>query len=387
MAMRTCTVPQFPRIYLRCRPAMSGMLDFHSGSHGTHNLWDYWSISIIGTEWDRRTHRFDSNGTRCPSSREEESSFLCDTELQGGHTNRNFCGFNMPLADFARRLRGRWSYLTSLPAFRERPLRTLWRIVSWRLHCLLKIPGNVRVPSWQAKIYLLPEWHGAGVTLFYTVRELYEPELTHLARFLGPGETFVDAGANCGLFTVAGARLVGPSGRVLAFEPGPTVLPMLTRNVAQNKLSHVTIHRFGLGSEAGKVRLYEHPHGASSATLGCAPGSNTPFVEIEIDTLDAALARAEVDKVDTIKMDVEGAEELILRGATGLFARHRPRVLFEVNPEAIANLKLTTDGVWNYLGALGYSFSKLDEMGNLTPLITLPAEGGNLIALHPEGSK
>jgi FkbM family methyltransferase len=293
----------------------------------------------------------------------------------------------MSFADFARRLQGRWRYLTSLPAFRANPVRTLWRVVSWRLHCLLKIPGNVWVPAWGAKIYLAPEWHGAGVTLFYAVRERYEPELTYLNKFLEPGETFVDAGANCGLFTVAAARITGPGGRVLSFEPGPTVLPMLERNIRQNDLANVAVHRCGLGAEAGKVRLYQPPHGASSATLGCAPGSDTPYVEIEIDTLDAVLARGGIEKVDTIKMDVEGAEELILRGASGLFSRHRPKVLFEINPEAIANLNLATDGVWKYLGALGYSFFDLSETGDLTPLHTFPAGGGNVIALHSDDRK
>lgn len=310
----------------------------------------------------------------------------CDTGLQRRGPSHNFRALNMPIADFAHRLRRRWSYLNSLPAFQAHPVRTLWRIVSWRVHCLFKIPANVWVPAWRANIYLNPEWHGAGVTLFYAVRELYEPELTYLAQFLRPGETLVDAGANCGLFTVAGARIVGPNGRVLAFEPGPTVLPMLGRNVDQNGLSNVTIHRLGLGAEAGKVRLYQHPHGASSATLGCVPGSDTPSVEIEIDTLDATLARLGVERVHTIKMDVEGAEELILRGASGLLAKQRPRILFEINPEAIQNLSLRVDGVWNILADLGYSFFKLDENGRLSSL-QAPPGGGNFIAIHSKESQ
>lgn len=309
-----------------------------------------------------------------------------DPGLQAFDTNHSFRALNMPIADFARRLQGRWKYLSSLPAFRAYPIRTLCRVISWRLHCLLKIPGNVWVPAWQAKIHLKPEWHGAGVTLFYTVRELYEPELTFLSKFLEPGETFVDAGANCGLFTVAGARIVGSSGRVLAFEPGPSVLPMLEQNVSQNDLKQVSVQRCGLGAESGKVRLYEHPHGASSATLGCAPGSETPFVEIEIDTLDAILARLGVERVHTIKMDVEGAEELILRGASGLLAKQRPRVLFEINPEAIQNLSLKVDGAWNILADLGYSFFKLDEDGRLSSLEAAPSGGGNVIAIHSKES-
>jgi FkbM family methyltransferase len=254
----------------------------------------------------------------------------------------------------------------------------------WRLHCLIRIPGNIWVPEWKARVFLEPEWKGAGVTLFYVVRTLYEPELTHLNQFVHPGETFVDAGANCGLFTIAAARIVGPSGRVIAFEPGRSVLPMLKHNVAQNSLENVEVHECGLGAEAGRVRLYHHPHGASSATLGCAPGVKAPYVEIEIDTLDAILERSGVEKVDTIKMDVEGAEELILRGAPKMFAQNHPRVLFEINPEAISNLQLQLKGAWTWLAARGYRFHVLNENGHLSPLEEPPSVGGNIIALWPK---
>ena len=70
----------------------------------------------------------------------------------------------------------------------------------------------------QSKIFLPPEWHGAGATLFYAVREDYEPELTFLDHVLKRGETFVDAGANCGIYTIAAASIVGPNGLVLAFD-------------------------------------------------------------------------------------------------------------------------------------------------------------------------
>jgi FkbM family methyltransferase len=290
----------------------------------------------------------------------------------------------MPLADRLHQFRGRWRYLVSLPGFRAHPLTTISRALSWRVLCALRRPATVHVPAWNARIRLAPEWHGAGVTLFYVVRELYEPELTWLSKFLQPGETFIDAGANCGLYTVAAANLVGPSGRIFAFEPGRESLAMLRQNVALNKLSQVTVLPVALSDSRGIARLYAHVHGASSFSLGHSPGTEPGYEEIQTDTLDSVLQKHGVARVQTIKMDVEGAEELILRGATHLFSRCLPRVLFEINPPAISNLRLSVDGAWQFLATHGYTFSRLSPDGVLHALHAPPGDGGNVVALPGE---
>jgi FkbM family methyltransferase len=289
----------------------------------------------------------------------------------------------MPIFSIFSRLRQRWQYFQSLPSFRTHPLRTLVRALHWRLRCALGWAVTVDMPAWQAKVWLAPEWHGAGMTLFYVVRESYELELEHLGKLIRPGDTVVDAGANCGLYTLAAAHFAGPNGRVLAFEPGRLILPVLEKNVALNRLKHVQIFPLALAESPRRGQLFSHPHGASSFTLGHAPDEAPESVEIEVDTLDAVLARERLDRVDLIKMDVEGAEELILRGSEELFRRRRPTVLFEINPTAIANLRLKRDGVWAILAPLGYSFHQFDASGNLLPVEVCPPGGCNLIALPP----
>jgi len=288
------------------------------------------------------------------------------------------------LTSFLNRLPGRWRYLTSLPAFRHAPLRTLWRTLAWRCRCWLGVSTIVTVPKWQARLALSPEWKGAGVTLFYVVREEYEPEVHFLEKLVGPGEVFVDAGANCGVYTTAAAHCVGPTGKVLAFEPGEGSLAMLKRNVALNCFSHVRVFPLALSDTAGIARLYAHDHGASSFTLGRTKEGERLSFTIETITLDAVLAREAIDRVDVIKMDVEGAEELILRGATALFERCRPRVIFEINPPAIARLNLSARGAWDFLATRGYRFFLMEEDGRLTA-VDQPPGGGNVVALPPDG--
>lgn len=281
-----------------------------------------------------------------------------------------------------QRLSGRWRYFVSLPTFQRAPARTVLRTIAWRWHCWLKIPAVIPVPKWQARMALRPEWHGAGVTLFYVVREEYEPEVSFLEKLVNPGDVFVDAGANCGIYTVAAAHFVGSEGKVLAFEPGENSLAMLRENIALNAFRQVKVFPLALSEASGTARLYAHGHGSSSFTLGQTEEGQQLSFEITTVTLDAILAQEGVAKVDVIKMDVEGAEELILRGATALFARCRPKVIFEINPEAIAQLRLAERGAWDFLAARGYLFFSMQENGVLTPVEARP-DNANVIALHP----
>jgi FkbM family methyltransferase len=282
------------------------------------------------------------------------------------------------------RLKGRLRYFFSLPGFKKNPLRVIWRTFVWRIKCGLGIPGLVRVPVWSnAKICLPPEWHGAGATLFYAVRQDYEPELTFLDRVLKAGETFVDAGANCGLYTIAAASIVERDGLVLAFEPGKEVFGTLKQNVELNHFDQVRLFEIGLADKSITAPLYKHPHGSSSFSLGKIANNVEESSAITLRRLDDVLAEQGVEIVHCLKMDVEGAEELILRGATSLFEKCKPRVIFEINPPAIEALQLEMFGAWQFLEARGYQFFTMDPDGNMTQLTSRSA-GANVVAL-PQG--
>jgi FkbM family methyltransferase len=282
-------------------------------------------------------------------------------------------------------LKDRLQYFFNLPGFKKKPASTIWRAFGWRVRCALGIPGNVRIPAWNnAALILPPEWHGAGATLFYVVREYYEPELTFLSRFLKEGETFVDAGANCGVYTISAGNIVGPGGKVLAFEPGKEIFAMLKKSVKRNDFQNVQLFEMGLSDHNGTAELYAHPHGASSFSLGRPQQATGESFTIQLKKLDDILDAEEVEKVDCIKMDVEGAEELILQGASRLFESCKPRVIFEINPAAILALGLQKSGAWDFLKNRGYNFFTIDTDGKLEKLSAQPEEGGNFIALPQE---
>ena len=113
-------------------------------------------------------------------------------------------------------------YLRHHPCFQQAPVLTLFRMAIWRVRCWLGLASTVELPRFGAEFFLPPLWGGAGTTMIYATRDAYEKELTHLGLFLSEGGVAIDAGANCGIYTIGAGKLVGPKGTVIAFEPGET---------------------------------------------------------------------------------------------------------------------------------------------------------------------
>jgi FkbM family methyltransferase len=135
-----------------------------------------------------------------------------------------------------------------------------------------------------------------------------------LARTLRPGGVFVDVGANVGFHTVLAAQLVGSAGKVFAVEPAPWTLELLRANIWRSG-ADVTVLPVAASDVSGKVRLaVEHDH-RSGAQLSEESGLGP---EVDVAPLDELLPGV---AVDILKVDVEGAEPLVFRGAGGLLAR------------------------------------------------------------------
>src|SRR5215831_622069 len=157
----------------------------------------------------------------------------------------------MALAQITHRL----SELRKHPGYRQNPPVVLGRAAAWAVHCLFGIPAQAKFRRWDFRLHLPAKWRGGGSTSPYLFRELYEPELVLLERFLKPGMTFVDGGANTGVFSFTAARLVGETGRVLAFEPGGSCYSALQRSVELNGFRHVTLRQQALSDHSGTARL------------------------------------------------------------------------------------------------------------------------------------
>ncbi len=144
------------------------------------------------------------------------------------------------------------------------------------------------------------------------------------------GGTFIDVGANVGLYSCVMANHVGFNGSVIAFEPMPECLDQLHSNVKLNKLQNVTIHPVALSNQIGEIDLYvppKHPGGPSGATQVWNPGDWKTAGSASSTKLDAVFHN---DRLDFIKIDVQGHEIKVLEGAQKVIQQFHPLVLCEV---------------------------------------------------------
>jgi FkbM family methyltransferase len=150
-----------------------------------------------------------------------------------------------------------------------------------------------------------------------------------LAALLVPGSVCFDVGANVGFYTILAARLVGPEGRVVAFEPHPENVKALERNVAANGLANVVVVPKAVSSRSGAARL---THGdRATARLHDGPGHDVRTIALdEFVDEHAALVPA------VVKIDVEGHELDVLEGARRTLGSARPALLCEQHGQGAA---------------------------------------------------
>jgi FkbM family methyltransferase len=157
-------------------------------------------------------------------------------------------------------------------------------------------------------------------------------EIAFVRESLKHGDNFLDVGANGGIYTVVAAKQVGPSGHVYAFEPSPRELSLLRHNIAVNNLTNVTIVDRAVSNKSGVSRFaISHDGALSSLAPTNHPGQQIEdWLTVRTVSLDDFVREFSVQKVNFIKMDVEGAEKYVFEGAKGLLSSdHRVTILFE----------------------------------------------------------
>jgi FkbM family methyltransferase len=192
------------------------------------------------------------------------------------------------------------------------------------------------------------------------IHGIYEPLATNLVRAeLRPGDVVLDIGANIGYYTLIFAKGVGPAGRVFAFEPEPGNFALLEENVAANGYGNATLARVAVSDRAGRAEIYLDADNAGDCRMYDSH-DRRPSVNVETVRLDDHLAR--LDRIDLIKMDIQGAEPAALRGMHGLLERHRKvKLLLEFWPYG---LQLFGADPKEFLGTLceaGFALWNLNE--------------------------
>jgi FkbM family methyltransferase len=201
--------------------------------------------------------------------------------------------------------------------------------------------------------------HGRLMTAAYAlpIRSMRVEPRHWLARLLRPGDVMLDVGASHGLTATIASRRVGPRGHVHAFEPQVRVHAELERKRRRFGWSNVSSLRTLVGPKSGEAVLFEHPYESeiSSLSAGWNRGVGTESRHAML-SLDDWAERTGPERVDLIKIDVEGAELGVIQGARRLLSRHRPALLIEINnrPRRPELFGYTIDDLLAELRELGY---------------------------------
>jgi FkbM family methyltransferase len=198
--------------------------------------------------------------------------------------------------------------------------------------------------------------------------------------------TVVDVGANTGYYSLWASRLVGPLGRVHAFEPVPDLASALRRNVELNGMCNIAVRPEAVSECSGRAILHvsraESNTGLSSLVMYEEIDRASDRLEVETISLDGLAS--DLDRpIDFVKIDVEGAEELVFRGSARLLASESaPAILFE--SYAVAPLAARLEGYGYKVRRLHYSLKNGIELRPTTDEfddLFLGYEGINFVAL------
>lgn len=202
------------------------------------------------------------------------------------------------------------------------------------------------------------------------------PQLKVLASRLRPGGVFIDLGANQGEFTVFAARLVGERGRVYAFDPSPVMQRRLRSNVSLNGFVQVCIEAVSVADKPGRLTLFSPTgifgdgttHDGLPTLYERGDEGATSTVEVPVTTLDEWQTQRNIEHVDVIKMDIEGAELPALKGGLRLIQRFRPVLFIELNETTSRAAGYSMQDLVEWLHEQDYELQRIDDDGCLLPL-------------------
>jgi FkbM family methyltransferase len=268
--------------------------------------------------------------------------------------------------------------LQNAPLVRPAPL---WLRVAQSL--LRRMPmGRYCLMSVIARRHPHPFWgrmapHGAEIDFLCDLRDgiscqaylagQYEPQETSLLReHLSKGQTFVDVGANWGYFSLLAAAIVGPTGKIVSLEPDCRLFRLLSGNVKRNGYSWISPLPVAAAAAAGESLLRGFDAGADnwgvSTLVPRQPTVHGTLQSVRTVALDDLLDALGIGSVDLVKIDIEGAEGLALRGMErGLRSGRYRKLLLELHPLQLSAWQTTPEQVLDQLRACGYGIQRIDH--------------------------
>lgn len=273
-------------------------------------------------------------------------------------------------------------------AFRATPVawRGKARLAGWLLGTRGQVATTVLPTQWG--VLSVPSIREA-IAYFLMIDGVYEPEsVRFLEQVLQPGDAFIDVGANVGFMSLVGARRVGETGRVLALEPSEKIYRFLDENIERNRLHNVIPKRVAVHDEDRALKEF---YDAPVEHFGKGSLSPQYFAQptlVPTRTLDSLLAEeAGLPPVRAVKVDVEGLEAAVFRGAGKLFGgKPAPLVLFEFQDWAESRASYPVGYAQDVLRGYGYRLAELSAWLRTKALLDRPMRSGEamLVGVPPD---
>jgi FkbM family methyltransferase len=196
---------------------------------------------------------------------------------------------------------------------------------------------------------------------FFLERFYDLPTQLLMKQVLDKGDIFVDVGANEGMMTLLGAKLVGPTGLVISFEPNPTPRSILDRSLKRNKIANVELHAAGLSDEAGELRLFVPRINTGEGSF-TKPADATAGGYVSCPVLVGEQVIGD-RQPRLVKVDVEGFEAHVLKGLTSVLRTARPIIVMEMIASHLARDGQSPQQLCEWLASFGYEGQRLSLRG------------------------
>lgn len=158
---------------------------------------------------------------------------------------------------------------------------------------------------------------------------MFSEEIEKVKKFIKPGDTVIDAGGNVGFFVLILNELVGKEGRIFSFEPSMRLLARLEKTIKINNIQNVTVVNLALGETEGRATLHYYPKQTGLSSIVADFKHRSISENIQITTLDK-FSENIPGRVSFIKIDTEGYEPRVLKGAKELIKRDKPNIYIEL---------------------------------------------------------
>lgn len=222
---------------------------------------------------------------------------------------------------------------------------------------------NMSIVEIKNKVYynIIVDPQNGFVDKYIFVYKDFEPEIKDIfLKYVKEGFTVLDIGANIGVHTLFFSKVVGDTGRVIAFEPIKRICEQLKKSIAINDFQNIVLNNYALGDKQtnAKINILKENMGGSSIYNN----KDTKF-DSEENIMIKVLDNLNLPRIDFIKMDVEGYEWNVIKGAKNLLERDRPNIVFEYNPISYdEEEKGSSLEFLRYLKSLGYKLFDVSEI-------------------------